>query len=248
MTKNILLIVLTMLFSFNLIANEINQIKGQTYTIHSEELEDDVNIVIYDPFNVSKNEEVTIIFYIFGDFLFYSFSGALHYLSKEQLIIPKTVLVGINEITDKQINSYTKEYADFITHDLITSLLEKYTITNNCVLFGHSRATRLVAETMLYNSEYIRNFILSAPWLEREQLDALENLFKNQKDLISIFITQSEEDLERDFIRDANQDLIQRISKYNTNVSAKYQYFEAETHMSIPPLSFYYGVKYLLAN
>lgn len=221
---------------------------GQTLTIHSDALDADLNVIVYSPHDIDKDEPVAIILYIFGDFLFHPFSGLLHYLSRELSLIPKAILVGINELPGKQIGPYQKEYAHFITHQLVEGLLERYSLTPKCVLFGHSRATRLVSEVMQDGSPYIRNFVLSAPWLADQQLGDLETSFHNTDLDISVFVTQSEEDLGRPVTSDAHQKLMEMLDRCTANVSADYRYFEGESHMSIPPLSFYYGILYHLGR
>jgi len=221
---------------------------GQTLTIHSDELDADLDVVLYSPHNVGKEEPVTIVFYVFGDFLFHPFAGLLQYLSQELSLIPKAILVGINELPEKQIGPYQKEYAHFITHQLIECLLERYSLTHSCVLFGHSRATRLVSEVMQNGSPYIRNFILSAPWPTDQQLRDLETSFHNADLDTSVFITRSEEDMGRSTTRDAHQKLLEMLDRCAAHVSTTYRYFEGESHMSIPPLSFYYGILHLLGR
>jgi predicted alpha/beta superfamily hydrolase len=192
---------------------------------------------------MKKEEPVTIIFYIFGDFLFHPFSGLLNYLSNEFETMPKTILVGMNEIPEKPIGQHQREYAHFITHQLIEYFKKNYTLKDDCVLFGHSRATRLVAQVMGENPPSIGNFIFSAPWFSDQQLGELEKSLKEKKRKISVFVTQSEEDLKRNDVKDASEKLTRMLKKYEAMVDTKYKYFEGEMHMSIPPLSFYYGIK-----
>lgn len=246
MKLNLSICISFLLFVSNLLASDSNDILGQRHTIYSKDLDSMIDILLYDPHDVNKNEEVTFIFYIFGDFLFEPFAGSVNYLSKEVGIINKCILVGINEIPNKQIGQYQKEYSHFITNQLIDTLSRKYSINNNCILFGHSRATRLVTQVILDNPFYIKNFILSAPWMTDENLDDLEKYFLKQNEEISIFFAHSEEDMNRNIIKETNQQLIELLTKYKSHVNSKYQYFDGETHMSIPPLSFYYGIKYLL--
>ena len=238
-------IVFFLLVSY-LFASDQNEIVGQMYTIYSNDLDSDISFVLYDPHDVSNNEEVTVIFYIFGDFLFGTFAGSVNYLSKEMGIINKCILVGINEIPNKQIGQYQKEYSGFITGQLTDTLSKMYSIKNDCILFGHSRASRLAGQVILDNPIHIRNFILSAPGITDEYLDDLEKLLSQKSERISIFFTQSEEDMKRNEVGESNQKLIDVLTKYESHVNSKYQYFDGETHMSIPPLSFYYGIKYLL--
>ena len=235
-----------LLLCTTLSASAQNKIVGQMHTIYSNDLDSDISFVLYDPHDVSNNEEVTVIFYIFGDFLFGSFAGSVNYLSKEMGIINKCILVGINEIPNKQIGQYLKEYSGFITGQLTDTLSSKYSVKNDCILFGHSRATRLAGQVILDNPIHIRNFILSAPGMTDAYLDDLEKLLSQKGERISIFFAQSEEDLKRNEVGESNQKLIDVLTKYKSHVNSKYQYFEGETHMSIPPLSFYYGIKYLL--
>jgi len=68
----------------------------------------------------------------------------------------------------------------------------------------------------------------------------------NKSEMISVFYTQSKEDMARPAIQEANENLTDVLDKYQNVVRVEYQFFDDETHMSIPPLSFYYGVKYLL--
>jgi hypothetical protein len=47
-------------------------------------------------------------------------------------------------------------------------------------------------------------------------------------------------------IQKANRHLTKILEKHKNVTQAKYLFLKGETHMSIPPLSFYYGVKHLL--
>lgn len=209
-------------------------------------LDSDIGIILYEPDSIIPDEQITPILYIFGDFLFETFSGSINYLSNEISLIPNCILIGINEIAEKQIGNYQQEYADFIVNELMDKLSANYNFSNNGILFGHSRATRLVAQVIQENPKFINQFILSAPWFTEQHLQELEKSLTTKSEMISVFYTQSEEDLARPANQVANENLTDVLDKYQNVVRAKYQFFDNETHMSIPPLSFYYGVKYLL--
>ncbi len=247
--KALLLVVLFSLVSVELSSQEVDQITQHRYTLHSESLESDVEIVMYDPYDLGQDDSVTIVFYVFGDFFFFPFAGSVDYLHTQQSIIPKTVLVGINEIPGKEIGSFIEEYADFITNELVEDMSNRYSLIENCVLFGHSRATHLVAEVVTRNPSHITNYVLSAPWLNDRHRAELEIVLDNQDgEPISFFFAQSEEDMAVDGIRNANEALLQLMDRYETGVASSYRYFEGETHMSIPPLVFYSGIKHLLGS
>ena len=74
----------------------------------------------------------------------------------------------------------------------------------------------------------------------------LEASLSERTSPISLYHTQSEEDLNRAAIRESHQKLEVLLRQYPDAVRASYRYFKGESHMSIPPLSFYYGVKHLL--
>ena len=247
--KTILFVLLLSLVSIELSAQEIDQITQHRYTLHSESLESDVEIVMYDPYDLGQEDSVTVVFYVFGDFFFFPFAGSVHYLHAQQSIIPKTVLVGINEIPGREIGSHIEEYAEFITGELIEEMSGRYNLAQDCVLFGHSRATHLVAEVVFRDPSHITNYVLSAPWLNERHRAELEVVLDSRDSApISFFIAQSEEDMGVDDIRNANEALLQLLDRYETGVTSRYRHFEGEIHMSIPPLSFYYGIKHLLGS
>lgn len=225
---------------------DLNRIVGQIQSVYSIDLDSDITYILYKPDSIIPNEQVTPILYIFGDFLFETFSGSINYLLNELSLIPNCILIGINEISEKQIGHYQQEYSDFIVSDLMDTLSANYNFSDKGILFGHSRATRLVAQVIQENPEYINQFILSAPWLTEQHLKELDKALSNKSEMISVFYTQSKEDMTRPAIQEANENLTDVLHKYQNVVRAKYQFFDDETHMSIPPLSFYYGVKYLL--
>ena len=109
----------SLLISGSTLATDPNKIVGQNHSIYSADLDSDISIILYVPDSIGSDEKVTPVFYIFGDFLFESFSGSINYLSNELSLIPKCILIGINEIPEKQIGQYQKEYSKFIANELI---------------------------------------------------------------------------------------------------------------------------------
>lgn len=125
-----------------------NEIIGQPDSVFSADLDSYVNIIIYEPDNMIPDGKVTPIVYVFGDFLFETFSGSINYLHNKMELIPNCVLIGINEIPKKHIGPFQQEYTGFITQELMESLSARYNLNTNGILFGHSRATRLVAKVI----------------------------------------------------------------------------------------------------
>lgn len=235
-----------LLLVVNAQTSDSNSIVGQLDSLFSAELDSYVSIVIFEPEYRIPDGKVTPILYIFGDVLFETFSGSINYLHNELELIPNCILIGINEIPDKQFGPYQQEYAGFISTELMEQLSAKYNLNTNGILFGHSRASRLVGKVIQENPNQINQFILSAPWFTTEQLRELENSFSDKSEMISIYYSLSKEDLERLPIQEAKDNFSSLLNKYEDVIRAEYQFFDNETHMSIPPLSFYYGIKYLL--
>ena len=67
-----------------------------------------------------------------------------------------------------------------------------------------------------------------------------------KSEIISIYYSLSEEDCEMPQIKEAKIAFASLLNEHGSVVRSEYQFFENETHMTIPPLSFYYGIKYLL--
>jgi hypothetical protein len=223
-----------------------NNISCKLDSLYLTDLDSHITVVIYEPEFRTTDEEVTPILYIFGDVLFESFSGSINYLHSELELIPNCILIGINEIPDKHFGTYQEEYANFISKELIEQLSTKYNLNSNGILFGHSRASRLVGKVIQKNPNQIKGFILSAPWFTSEHLLDLEKSFSVKSEMISIYYSLSEEDYENPQIQEAKIAFASLLNKHESVIRSEYQFFENETHMSIPPLSFYYGIKYLL--
>lgn len=236
----------SLLIVVNAQTSDSNSIVGQLDSVFSAELDSYVSIVIFEPECRIPEGKVTPILYIFGDVLFETFSGSINYLHNELELIPNCMLIGVNEIPDKQFGPYQQEYAGFISTELMEQLSANYNLNTNGILFGHSRASRLVGKVIQENPNQINQFILSAPWFTTEQLRELENSFSDKSEMISIYYSLSKEDLERPPIQEAKDNFSSLLNKYEDVIRAEYQFFDNETHMSIPPLSFYYGIKYLL--
>ncbi len=223
-----------------------NNIVCQLDSVYSTDLNSYVHIVIYEPEYRIPGGKVTPILYIFGDVLFESFSGLINYLHNELELIPNCMLIGINEIPKKQFGPFQQEYAKFISGELMDQLSASFKLDSNGVLYGHSRASRLVGKVIQENPDRINQFILSAPWFTSEQLIELENSFSDKSEMISIYYSLSKEDLEMPPIQEAKDNFTTLLKRYEDVVCAEYHYFDNETHMSTPPLSFYYGIKHLL--
>jgi len=227
-------------------AQNSNNIVCKLDSVYSTGLESYVHFVIYEPECRIPDGKVTPILYIFGDVLFESFSGSINYLHNELEWIPNCILIGINEIPGKQFGPYQQEYAKCISSELMDQLSASFNLNSNGVLYGHSRASRLVGKVIQENPNRINQFILSAPWFTSEQLMELENSFAEKTEMISIYYSFSKEDLEMPPIQEAKDNFTNLLKKYEYMVCSEYQYFDNETHMSTPPLSFYYGIKHLL--
>jgi hypothetical protein len=227
-------------------AQTSNNIICKLDSVYSTDMDSYVSVVIYEPEYRIQNGEVTPILYIFGDVLFESFSGSINYLHNELQLIPNSILIGINEIQHKHFGAFQEEYASFISNELMDQLSSKYNLNSNGILYGHSRASRLVGKVIQKNPKQINGFILSAPWFTSEQLMELERSFSSKSEMISIYYSLSEEDIEKPQIREAKNGFSSLLNKHENIVRSEYHFFDNETHMSIPPLSFYYGVKYLL--
>ena len=223
-----------------------NAIAGETHPVYSEALGSKVSVIVYEPTSVEPDARVTPVLYVFGDFLFETFAGSISYLHSGLSLIPDCILVGINEVPEKQIGPYQQEYTQFIAVELMDWLSAKYDLNTDGVLFGHSRATRLVARVILEDPEYLDQFILSAPWYTEQHLQELENSLSGRSERISVYYAHAGEDMANPEIQEANEKFTQLMDSYKQVVRSKYQYFEEETHMSIPPLSFYFGIKFLL--
>lgn len=226
--------------------SDLNHIIGQVDSVYSAELDAYLGLLIYEPELMIPEGKVTPILYIFGDVLFEPFAGSINYLHKELELIPNCILIGINEIPGKPFGTFQQEYSSFISTGLMEQLSAKYDLTHNGVLFGHSRASRLVGKVIQENPDYINRFILSAPWFTAEHLSELEKSFSGKTERISVYYSLSSEDTEMPAIQEAKDNFADLLDLHQNVVQAKYQFFENETHMSIPPLSFYYGIKYLL--
>jgi hypothetical protein len=223
-----------------------NSISCKLDSLYFTELDSYITLAIHEPEIRTTGEEVIPILYIFGDVFFESFSGSINYLHNELELIPNCILIGINEIPDKQFGTYQEEYANFISKELIEQLSMKYNLNSDGILFGHSRASRLVGKVIQKNPDQIKGFILSAPWFNSEYLLDLEKLFSVKSEIISIYYSLSEEDCEMPQIKEAKIAFASLLNEHGSVVRSEYQFFENETHMTIPPLSFYYGIKYLL--
>ncbi len=235
-----------LLFVANAQNSNSNNIVCQLDSVYSADLNSYVPIVIYEPEYRIPDGKITPILYIFGDVLFESFSGSINYLHNELELIPNCMLIGINEIPNKQFGPFQHEYARFISSELMEQLSAIFNLNSNGVLYGHSRASRLVGKVIQENPNRINQFILSAPWFTSEQFIELENSFSDKSEMISIYYSLSKEDLEMPPIQEAKDNLTSLLKKYEDVVCTEYQYFDNETHMSTPPLSFYYGIKHLL--
>jgi len=240
------LLIAGLCLAVNAQSSDLNGIVSRTDSVYSAELDAYLNLVIYEPEPMIADGQFTPILYIFGDILFETFAGSINYLHRELELIPNCILFGINEIPGKPFGSFQQEYASFISTGLMEQLSAKYNLNGKGVLFGHSRASRLVGRVIQENPDYINRFILSAPWFTSEHLSELEKSFSGRSERFSIYYSLSSEDLEMPDIREAKDNFADFLAKHQEVVQANYQFFENETHMSIPPLSFYFGIKYLL--
>jgi predicted alpha/beta superfamily hydrolase len=244
-------------------------IVGSTFRINSTILNQDRNILISlpDSYNDSSKEKkkYPIMILLDGYTHFKTAAGIVHFMGSDSngnRFIPETIIVAIENIDRERDFTVTKiktkrpntmgggkNFLDFIEKELIPYIDKYYSTKTHRILAGHSLGGLLTLNAYMDQNSLFDAYISIDPsiwWDEQMMTDKVVAIspLAFKKRLYVATANQGEASYERNKKRhDTFYTLMKKRAAGPLN--AKIEYFENESHRSVPLIALYEGLKYL---
>lgn len=266
--KNILFITLITFLGFHkLYSQESDQIViGTKHSMHSSILDEERSYWISLPDSYKdasasyKNYPVLVL--LDGNLHFKSISGMVNYMSSDRYRsykIPEMIVVGIVNVdrrrdytpdkivTRRKNNSGGgKKFLSFLEKELLPLIDQKYRTDKYRILYGHSLGGLLTTHAYMKESSSFNSFIAVDPsfgtW-DSETMDRkLDSITPNSFDRY-LYISTANWGKRNIRNRDRHIRLFEGLNSKSKDVfHASLEYFEDESHTSVPIISFYNGI------
>ncbi|WP_321308105.1 alpha/beta hydrolase-fold protein [Marinifilum fragile] len=262
------IIVLFLLIGINHIkSQDVRQIViGTKHILHSNILNENREYWVSLPESYSKGEsyykKYPLLIVLDGNLHFKSIAGMANYMSSDvyrSWKIPEMIVVGIQNvdrrrdytpdkiITVRENNTGGGEsFLSFLEDELIPELDQNYRTAPYRILFGHSLGGLLAIHTYMKEKTVFNSFIAVDPsfgtW-DSETMDKKLDSLTEQSFERFLYIATANWGKRNIRNRDRHVRLYEALnSKCEGEFPAKLEYFENETHGSVPPIAFYNGI------
>jgi uncharacterized protein len=271
--KRILTIVPFLVFAVVTKAQHKNNIViGKTDTIFSNVLHEQRKILVYTP-NLTAttslpNQRYPVLYVLDGEAHFVSTVGLVQQLSQANgnAVIPEMIIVGItntNRFRDLTPSATGNNFIQFLQTELLPYIDLNYPTAPYKVLVGHSLGGLTAIDMLTKNLPLFNAYIAIDPsiWFEKERFlqNAIAHLPANRMKHKKLFIGTANTmpagmtvaKLKKDTSKETQH--IRSIFKLDhflktTKVSGlqyAHKYYENETHVSVPLISEYDGLRFI---
>ncbi|MBW8198475.1 alpha/beta hydrolase-fold protein [Flagellimonas abyssi] len=267
MYKNIIAVLLLLLGINQVKSQDVGQIViGTKYSLRSNILQEDREywISLPDSYNnkESSYKRYPVLIVLDGNLHFKPIAGMVNYMSSDvyrSWKIPEMIVVAIQNVDRRR--DYTPDkvitvrenntgggdsFLSFLEDELLPELDQKFRTAPYRILFGHSLGGLLAAHTYMKEETLFNAFIAVDPsfgtW-DEETMDKKLDAVTEQSFERFIYIATANWGKRNIRNRDRHVRLYEALnSKCEGKFPAKLEYFENETHGSVPPIAFYNGI------
>lgn len=249
--------------------NKTDIIIGSSFTIKSSILEEERTCLISLPDSYNNPTEVEkkypIIILLDGYVHFKTAAGIVHFMSFDKnrnYLMPETIIIAIENVDRGRDFTVTKikikrpnnmgggrKFLGFIEKELIPYIDKNYKTEPSRTLIGHSLGGLLTLNSYIDKNSLFDAYISIDPsifWEEEmmnSKVDSISSTSLNKKLYIAT-ANQGEANYERNKKR--HDDLYELIKKKSgDDLNVKLEYFDKETHRSVPLIALYEGLRYL---
>jgi uncharacterized protein len=256
--------------SVKTISTENKIVIGTIDSLYSGILKEERKIWVYVPGEdpLFAREKYPVVYLLDGDAHFYSVMGMIQQLSdvNMNMVLPKMILVGIpnthrtrdltpsmDSLADKNSGG-GENFTAFLEKELIPHIESKYPTAPYRILIGHSYGGLFCVSTLLDHTKLFNGYIAIDPsmdWDNRKILiQAAEKLAKNNLEGSSIFLSIANQGYsDTDSLKDnaAAFELAKYLDSFKNNgLKYLWHYYENDNHGSVPLISEYDGLRFLL--
>ena len=244
MGKTKLLAIFLYLFFHNLSAQE-QIVVGQIHKIHSEKLNQELELQIYLPDDYSSSGKDYPTLYILDGQWYFLNGVAVQESLRGNSFMSAMIVVGVNMVDrpyrSKLFNQWDS-FIDFLESEMVSYVDNRFRTSDHQLIFGWENSGYLSTELILReNSPFECAIVSNGAYIDKEELESLT--IDKEKYL---FIAGSKKDIYSiDGINQANEVL---TSVDPENLVWKHRLFDEEIHESLTNISLYKGIKFYFHN
>ncbi|MCJ8319038.1 MAG: alpha/beta hydrolase-fold protein [Colwellia sp.] len=249
MKKLIILLVMLVVISPVLYAQEVDNVIGKKFSIASKVLAENRDIQIYLPEGYhSSKKKYPVLYILDGQRLFTLGVSLSQSLRSTVKVTPEFIVVGINNHYPDRFNNFTEsDFLTFIEKELLPHVEQNYRATDERILFGWEYAGAYVIESLINKPTLFSGHIAASPypiaetWVgEQSRVAQLESKLNSDLDSY-LYFTVSE----------GENGVIGGTDKLNTLLTTKpsqslrwtYRIIPDEEHLSTAHATMFQGVK-----
>lgn len=252
-------------FAFGQNKSESPIIIGKSVELYSKFLKENRTLLFHRT-DIQKgitHTKTPTIYVLDGDEHFRYLVGLLHRMGGD--FVPKMNIVAITQ-NDRQKDLDPKNYNNFfsyISEEVIPLSDSIFGASDERILIGHSAAGLFAMNLFVNNNELFQHYLVIDPWMIGQEISRkLQSKFDSSSiENKSVFVTMA-----RTFPDSIAYDEIKTDTSKNTEMAREihsvivtlqhhlnelqfgYKYFDKESHMSVPNISMYYGIRFFFQN
>lgn len=243
---------------------------GTIESIYSSILNENRKVWVYVPEtdNLFARQSFPVVYLLDGDAHFYSVMGLIQQLSRVNMnmVLPQMILIGIPNTNRTRDLTPTKDsiaditsgggekFISFIENELIPHVDSLYPTAPYRILIGHSYGGLFCVNTLFNHTKLFNGYIAIDPemnWDNKKLLNqAKEQLAQKNFEGTSFFLSIANQGYsDTDTLKD-NAAAFELAKWLDTNKKNKlmyqWRYYEDDNHGSVPMISEYDGLRFLL--
>ncbi|WP_420387055.1 alpha/beta hydrolase [Roseivirga sp.] len=268
--SSLLLSIILFLFAQCLFSQENESLSGSRFSIESAILNEERHCLISlpDSYADSPQKSYPIIVLLDGYTHFKTTVSTVHLLSSDvnrNYLMPEAIVVAIENVDRERDFTVTKlqtkrantmgggrNFLAFIETELIPYIDNRYRTESNRTLIGHSLGGLLTLNAYMSKESLFDSFIAIDPsvWWDPQTMQQKADSIQPaswQKPLYLATANQGERGYERNQKRHENLvQLIRTVSNNKANIGI--EYFEDESHRTIPLIGVYKGLRFIFSD
>lgn len=238
---------------------------GTSVDFYSKILKENRTLLIHctDFNNAMSNTKIPTIYVLDGNDHFRYLVGLLHRMGGD--FVPKMNIVAITQ-NDRQKDLDPKNYEKFFSYisDEVIPLSDSICgVSNEKILIGHSAAGLFALNVFINNNEVFKHYLVIDPWLIGQEISRKirakfdSGSIQNK----SVFVTMartfpdnlSYSDIKTDTTKNTEmaretQKMMETFQHLLNEKHFGHMYFDKESHMSVPNISMYYGIRFFFQD
>lgn len=215
---------------------------GNSYTIKSEILEQDREIMVYLPDDYDGSEKTYPVLYILDGQWHFTNGVAIQKSLRVPDRLPEMIVVGIknqNPLRRTLFWDKREDFISFLKDDVISFVETKWRASEERILFGWESAGYFSSYAIVHESQLFDLAIASnGSYISEETLQKFESIdIETPKHL---FIANSNKDI---YSVESSESLVNLLEeKTSKNLNWEYQKFNQEVHESLAYKALYHGL------